>query len=165
MTEPRNPKPEGKKSVPKRRFPRSLWLGVLLVVAAPVLFMLVFISIPAARDVPWVTLLMFGLGIGLLAAAVMKAYRDSATYRGKVGTPIILAFAVALTGVFAYGTLVGTRHLPASSGAPRAGQRAPDFTLPDQDGRPVTLAELLASAPGSAGRPGGVVLIFFRGHW
>ena len=152
-------------TVKMRRFPRSLWLGLFLVLAAPVLFMLVFISIPATRDVPWVTLLMFGLGIGLLAAAVMKAYRDGATYRGKVGAPIILAFAITLTGFFAYGTLVGTRHLPASSGAPRAGQRAPDFSLPDQDGRRVSLAELLAPAPGSAGRPGGVVLIFFRGHW
>jgi len=149
----------------KRRFPRSLWLGLLLVLAAPVLFMMVFIRFPVTRDVPWATLLMFALGIGLLARAFMKAYRDRATYRGKVMAPIALVFGVALGGFFAYGTLIGTRHLPASSAAPRAGQLAPGFTLPDQDGRPVSLAELLASAPGAAGRPGGVVLIFFRGHW
>ena len=149
----------------KRRFPRSLWLGLLLVLAAPVLFMLVFIRFPATRDVPWATLLMFGLGIGLLAHAMRHAYRDSAAYRGKVMTPIALTLGVALGGFFSYGTLIGTRDLPASSGAPRAGQRAPDFTLIDQDGRPVSLAELLAASPGGAGRPGGVVLVFFRGHW
>src|SRR5262245_38540048 len=149
----------------KRRFPRSLWLGLLLVLAAPVLFMMVFIRFPVTRDVPWATLLMFALGIGLLAHAFMKAYRDRATYRGNVIAPIALVLGVVLGGFFAYGTLIGTRNLPASSAAPRAGQRAPEFTLPDQDGRPVSLAELLASAPGAAGRPGGAVLIFFRGHW
>ncbi len=149
----------------KRHFPRSLWFGLLLVLAAPVLFFLVFISFPATRDVPWPTLVMFGLGIGLLAAAVMKAYGESATFRGKVMTPIALTLSVALSAFFAYGTMIGTRNLPASGGAPSPGQHAPDFTLPDQDGRPVTLAELLASAPSAAGRPGGVVLIFFRGHW
>ena len=149
----------------KRRFPLSLWLGLLLVLAAPFLFLLVFIRFPATRDVPWATLLMFGLGIGLLAQAMRHAYRDATNYRGKVMTPIALAVAVALGGLFAYGMLVGTRNLPASSGAPRTGQRAPDFTLSDQDGRPVTLAELLAPAPGAAGQQGGVVLVFFRGHW
>ena len=149
----------------KRRFPRFLWLGLLFVLAAPVLFMLVFIRFPVTRDVPWATLLMFALGIGLLVHAMRYAYGDSATYRGKVMTPIALIVGVALGGLFSYSTLVGTRDLPASSGAPRVGQRAPDFTLPDQDGRPVTLAELLASAAAGAGHPGGVVLVFFRGHW
>ena len=149
----------------KRRFPRSLWFGLLLVLAAPVLYSLVFMRYPATRDVPWATLLMFGLGIGLLAHGLMRAYRDSATVRGKVAAPIALAVGVVLSGFFSYVVLVGTRDLPASSGAPRAGQRAPDFTLPDQDGRPVTLAELLAPGPGGAGHPGGVVLVFFRGTW
>ena len=36
-------------------------------------------------------------------------------------------------------------------------ERAPDFTLPDQDGRPVTLARELAAGP--------VLLVFYRGHW
>jgi peroxiredoxin len=54
---------------------------------------------------------------------------------------------------------------------------APDFTLPDQDGRPVSLAQLLtaspdAVAPAGAGAPAdavqkanGVVLVFYRGYW
>ena len=35
--------------------------------------------------------------------------------------------------------------------------RAVDFTLPDQDGRPVTLSVELQKGP--------VLLVFFRGHW
>jgi hypothetical protein len=39
----------------------------------------------------------------------------------------------------------------------RVGQTAPHFTLPNADGRPVGLKELLARGP--------VVLSFYRGRW
>ena len=39
----------------------------------------------------------------------------------------------------------------------KVGQRAPDFTLPNTEGTPVSLAALLARGP--------VVLSFFRGRW
>lgn len=39
----------------------------------------------------------------------------------------------------------------------RVGQAAPDFTLPNADGRPVGLTELLARGP--------LVLSFYRGRW
>jgi hypothetical protein len=39
----------------------------------------------------------------------------------------------------------------------RVGQPAPDFTLPDADGTPVRLGDLLAHGP--------VVLSFYRGRW
>ena len=39
----------------------------------------------------------------------------------------------------------------------RVGQPAPDFTLPDVEGRPVSLKALLARGP--------VVLSFYRGRW
>jgi peroxiredoxin len=44
------------------------------------------------------------------------------------------------------------------------GQKAPSFTLPDQHGKPVSLADLLKPAAG-AGKSGGLVLIFYRGYW
>jgi len=39
----------------------------------------------------------------------------------------------------------------------KVGQPAPDFTLPNTDGKPVSLATLVARGP--------VVLSFFRGRW
>lgn len=39
----------------------------------------------------------------------------------------------------------------------RPGQLAPNFTLPDAAGQPVSLSELLAGGP--------VVLVFYRGNW
>lgn len=43
------------------------------------------------------------------------------------------------------------------AGAPHPGEAAPDFTLPDQCGDPVSLRERLARGP--------AVLVFFRGGW
>jgi peroxiredoxin len=37
------------------------------------------------------------------------------------------------------------------------GERAPDFTLPDATGRPVSLAEYRGKKP--------VVIVFYRGYW
>lgn len=45
----------------------------------------------------------------------------------------------------------------AGAGAPNVGEPMPDFTMPDQDGRLVTLSDILADGP--------AVLAFHRGHW
>ena len=53
----------------------------------------------------------------------------------------------------------GVQAIEASRVAPglAVGDRAPDFTLPDAVGRPVSLADLLAKGP--------VVAVFYRGEW
>ena len=47
-------------------------------------------------------------------------------------------------------------EIEIETASPR-GERAPDFTLEDQDGRAITLSSFQAHAP--------VVLVFYRGHW
>jgi peroxiredoxin len=45
----------------------------------------------------------------------------------------------------------------AGEGSPKVGERMPDFTLPDENGKLVSLGEILAQGP--------AVLSFYRGHW
>jgi peroxiredoxin len=93
-----------------------------------------------------------GIAVWMLFAAALflslsAAWRDR---RGWVRGVAVFELAVVGTSVWAF---FGLASLP--EGAPPA--QAPDFTLPDQDGRPVTLSEELARGP--------VLLVFYRGHW
>jgi hypothetical protein len=54
--------------------------------------------------------------------------------------------------------LLRTAAVPPSTGAPRVGQKAPEFTLSDQDGKDVSLSDFI-------GRSKAVALIFYRGFW
>ncbi|MBX3394986.1 MAG: redoxin domain-containing protein [Phycisphaerae bacterium] len=48
-------------------------------------------------------------------------------------------------------------RLPPPSRAWAVGEEVPDFTLPDQDGRQVSLADYRGKGP--------VLLVFYRGFW
>lgn len=59
-------------------------------------------------------------------------------------------------------------QLPPSKHAPAVGQKAPEFVLPDSEGKPTKLLELLAPArpaDGQAPRAPWVLLVFYRGYW
>ena len=77
-----------------------------------------------------------------------------------------------LFAMFIFVAFVASRWLPASTGAPQVGQKAPEFTLVDTNNKSSSLSELLSSpitsVPLSAGgprAPKGVLLIFYRGYW
>ena len=148
------------------RRPRNLLplAGFAVCVIAFLSYFLVFAQFPVTRDVPWASWLLFALGLGLLGAGLARAFRQPERYRGKVMGPILAVLSLAVLGLFLYSTLVGSRQLPAATNLPQVGEKAPDFTLPDAQGRPVRLRSLLA--PAESGAPGSwVLLIFYRGYW
>ena len=53
--------------------------------------------------------------------------------------------------------------LPKSPNAPAVGSKAPDFTLPDTNGNPVTLSKLYEAQRSARGA--WVLLVFYRGYW
>lgn len=55
-------------------------------------------------------------------------------------------------------------QLPEARNAPKAGEKAPDFTLPDSEGKPFRLSEALASEVGGQ-RVKGILLVVYRGYW
>lgn len=157
----------------KRRWNSGLWLGFVLVLLGFLSYPLFFARFPVTRDFPWVNLLIIAFALLLIGVSVTRAFTRPEQYRGKISGSILAVLALAVAGAFCYGVFVSTKQLPASQGAPRAGQMAPDFTLPDSNGRPVTLSAVINSrftpngspTAGSSGQTAGTVLIFYRGYW
>jgi peroxiredoxin len=74
---------------------------------------------------------------------------------------------VLIIGVFIFAILIAGRWLPPAQGAPRIGNKAPEFTLADASGKATSLAELLTTPINvtNTAKPRGVLLIFYRGYW
>ena len=140
----------------KRKWNWPLWVGFVVAVAGLFSYEF-FIQFPITRDFPWATLLLFGIGATLLLVGLFRAFGRPQLYRGKAFGSIFLAISVLLFGFFSYVTFYMLRQVPLSAQAPRVGEKAPEFALPDQNGKSIALADLLS--------PNGAVLIFYRGHW
>jgi hypothetical protein len=153
-----------------------LWAGFLLCVAAFFSYPFVFVTFPVTRDFPWANLLLFGIAAALLVVGVRRAFAPGRPRpkRSKIAGAVLATLSVAILGFFLFSTFVASRWLPASRSAPQLGQKAPDFSLEDTNGRFVSLSELLSTpiesvppavAGGSARSPKGVLLVFYRGYW
>lgn len=142
----------------RRSWNSLIWSGFAVAVVAAVTYVPIFARYAVTRDIPWVNLLLFLIGGVMLVAGLKRAYNKPESYRGKVSGAVLSLLTLVLFGLFCWGDFVFARHVPASTGAPRVGAMAPDFTLPDADGRPVSLSSLRRQNRL-------VLLIFYRGYW
>ncbi|MBC8030209.1 MAG: hypothetical protein H7Z16_08865 [Pyrinomonadaceae bacterium] len=151
--------------IPKLNWP--LWAGFLLSLIAFLSYFFVFVWFPVTRDFPWANLLLFAGAAPLLLFGLRRAFRPDRPkpMRSKIAGAVLTTLSVAIFGSFVFVVFIMARQLPASAGHPQVGQKAPDFTLADTNGKPVSLAGLLASRDEKARTPKGVLLIFYRGYW
>ncbi len=135
-----------------------LWIGLVLAIAGFVLAPFLM-GPPALRDIfPWANLAVLGLGTALIIAGIVRAFGKREIYRGRILGPIFGVVGCLAIAFFCFvGFYIG-RQIPASAGAPQVGQKVPDFSLPDQEGKQTTLADLLRDRRA-------LLLIFYRGHW
>jgi hypothetical protein len=98
-----------------------------------------------------------------------RAFARTSSYHGKLSGPILAALSVLVLGFFCFSVFVESRHLPSAQHAPEVGQKAPQFSLADINGRSVSLSELLYTPITAPSGPGhvskGVLLVFYRGYW
>src|SRR5688572_7453489 len=149
-----------------RRFNWPLWAGFLLSLIAFVSYFFVFVWFPVTRDFPWANLLLFALAAALLVVGIRRAFaadRPRPT-RSKIAGAILATLSIAIFGLFILAPFIIARRLPTSDSAPQVGQKAPDFTLTDNDRKSVSLSELLAT-PVKGKSPKAVLLVFYRGYW
>jgi hypothetical protein len=167
------------RALTQRRRNGALWAGSVFTLLGVLSNFLYFFKVPGERIFPWLNLLLPAVGLLFFLVGLKRAFgqpmmsRGSVSlfgkpevYRGKVSGSILTVIAVLLFGLSVWG-FFHARAVPASAGAPRIGQKAPDFTLTDTSGKDVSLAQLISTpidaASGKA--PKAVLLIFYRGYW
>jgi hypothetical protein len=150
-----------------KRFNWQLWTGFLLSIFALLSYPLLFGRFPSTRDFPWANLLLCVVAALLLFLGVRRAFASTNAHpvRSKIIGGVFATLGVAILGLFIFSAFIMARWLPASHGAPQVGQKAPDFTLTDTNGRQVSLAELRTTPIATNTTPKGVLLIFYRGYW
>jgi len=140
----------------------ALWLGLLFTLLGVLGNWLTFRRL-SSDLFTWFIVACAALGLILSLFGAVRAFRFPEVYGGKVwgslGTVLSLVVLAGSIMIF-----VLARSVPRSAGAPQVGQRLPEFTLPDSTGKPVSLSQLLAGAPGGP-PPKGVLVVFYRGYW
>ena len=144
-------------AIGKKSWNWSLWIGFLFALAGFLSYTF-FAQFPITRDFPWANLLLFAVGGILLVVGVFRAFGKPRVYRGKIFGPVLATLGILMLGLFSYIFFYALRQLPPSTGAPRIGQKAPEFILSNQDGKDVSIQALVS-------RSKAVVLIFYRGFW
>ncbi len=158
-------RPPGKDlSMKIQRFNWPIWTAFLLSLFAFTSYPFIFVRWPVTRDFPWANLLLFAIVAVLLLLGARRAFAKDRSRVSKIAGSAVAAFSVLVFALFVFSFLIASRWMPAARGAPRIGQKAPDFLLADTNYKSVSLAELLSSSIN--GKPAkGVLLIFYRGYW
>ena len=147
-----------------RRFNWPIWVGFLLSLFALLSYPFIFVNWPVTRDFPWANLLLFGIAAVLLFVGIRRAFSPDRRRISKIGASVLATFGVLVLVFFIFSFFIASRWLPAAHGAPRVGQKAPDFTLTDTNNKQVSLSNLL-SEPINGKAAKGVLMIFYRGYW
>ena len=133
-----------------------VWAALPLSVVAFLSYPLFFLRWPITRDIPWANYALFAVVGALVVIGLRRAFAPGPRRVLRVMLSLIPAgLSVAIFASFLSVIFVEAYQLPASSGAPHVGQRAPEFTLLDVNNAPVALSELL-SPPTK-----GVLVIFY----
>jgi hypothetical protein len=80
-----------------------------------------------------------------------------AVYQQRSITTIASTSLASLLGMLFVFLIFGLTRLPAAAAAPQVGQNAPAFSISNQLGQKVALADLHKNGP--------ALLVFYRGHW
>src|SRR5688572_11516617 len=155
-----------------KRFNWPIVVGFLLSFIASLAYPFFLVDYPLTRDFPWVSILLFLVALILVWIGLKQAFSKPKTEGGKrsklskIFAASLAVLSVIIIGLFLFSILIFARWLPPSTGAPQVGQKAPEFTLSDANGKQVSLAELLSQPiAGQTSPPKGVLLIFYRGYW
>jgi len=150
----------------KNRRNRAVWAGFLLALGAVLCNLVFFVNLPGGRAIAGLSMLLSAVALIFLGLGLKRAFEQPPVYRGKILSSMLSFVSLLLVGAAVFASF-SARTIPTSAGAPQTGQKAPDFTLIDTDGQPVSLGQLLAPAASESEvmPTKSVLLIFYRGYW
>ena len=139
-------------------------LSVLALFSYPLLF----VNWASTRDFPWANFLLFTISAAFGVMGLRRAFKPDRRKLSKVLAAILTTLTALIFAFFIFIAFIAAKWLPTSTGAPQVGQKAPNFSLTDTNGKSVSLAELLSEpikGKAASANPKGVLLIFYRGYW
>src|SRR5215469_11787797 len=135
----------------------TFWIGLLVTLLSVASTFLYWLPIPP-DIIPWIN-----LGLPLVMVGLLRFWPGAGAGRKIVGVAGgLLSVAVFALSVWGH---IHSKNIPPSPGAPRIGQKVPDFTLQDSSGQPVSLSQLLTTPLADSAPPKAVLLVFYRGYW
>jgi hypothetical protein len=149
-----------------KRWNWRLWAGFGLTIGALVSYVFFVME---TRAVFWPALLLFVVAAVFLVSGWKRRSREPELYRGKIAGSVLTTLSVLIFGLFGFVVYEVSKAFPEAKNAPQIGQRAPDFSLVDANGRNFTLAQLrstpIANSGDAARATKGVLVLFYRGYW
>lgn len=140
----------------------TFWIGLLVTLLGVASNLLYWLPIPPGI-IPWINLALPLIGLVLVIVGLLRLWPGSRAWRKILGCFVgLISAAVLVLSVWGH---LHAREVPPSPGAPRMGQKVPDFTLQDSSGRPVSLSQLLTTPLANSTPPKAVLLVFYRGYW
>src|SRR5947207_3989901 len=105
-----------------------IWLGFIISVFAFLSYPLIFVNWAATRDFPWTNIGLFVVAALLLFVGIRRGFAPDRRRLSKIFVALVTLVSVLVLGLFIFTTFIGSRWLPASTGAPQVSQKAPGFT-------------------------------------
>src|SRR5258706_15956366 len=115
----------------KPKFNWPIWVGVVLSIFAFLSHPLLFVNWPVTRDFPWANIALLVVAAFLLFVGIRRAFAPERRRVSKIVASLVTVLSVLVLGLFIFTAFIGSRWLPASTGAPQVSQKAPGFTLYD----------------------------------
>lgn len=140
----------------------TFWIGLLVTLLGVASNLLYWLPIPAVI-IPSINLALPLIGLVLVVVGLLRFWPGAKAWLKILGVAVgLLSAAILVLSVWGH---IHSRNIPPSPGAPRIGQKVPDFTLTDSSGQPVSLSQLLTTPLNNSVRPRAVLLVFYRGYW
>jgi len=125
-----------------------IWIGLMISILGLVSYFTTFARYPVLRDIPWVNIPLVLIGVVVSILGVRRRF----SFLSVTGALV----SAGCAGLLLAYVFVLSNQLPGTDGVVAVGAEAPAFSLMDDEGTTVNLADF-------KGRP--VVLAFYRGFW